>query len=457
MGANGIPLFELDALKRDWIDGVPGSVFWRQVRTCIARVEAIIDLANEQGVLITHSDPIEFAAAFLASVHSGVPTILASPNWQQSEWEQLQQQVNPAIVFGTSGISDAKASTPYKLQPGTILIPTGGSSGKLKLAVHTWGTLSAACEGFQSLVGTSDYSCCVLPLYHVSGLMQLIRSFVAEGRIAFTNYRLLQSGQIPAIAPRNLCLSLVPTQLSRLIEKASTVNWLRSLKAIFLGGAPITKPLQTQARALCLPVVPTYGMTETAAMITALPVDDFLSGKSGVGYALKHAGVQIIREDGSLCLPGETGRIRIQTRSLCLGYHGTPSDDFGSVYLSQDEGYLDQEGCLHVVGRSDRIIISGGEKIDPLEIETAFLDTGMVDQVFAIGWPEEEWGEQLVVFCVSSSPIEEIGMLRRKLKDKLVNYKIPQKIILVDHLPLTIQGKPNHVLIRDLLRNKRPV
>lgn len=448
-----IPSFELDILKRDLIEGLASAVFLEKVRNYIVRIEAVIDLANERGVLITHLEPVEFSAAFFASVHSGVPVILANPKWQRSEWEQFGEQVNPAIVFGASDISEVKTSTPGKLQPGTILIPTGGSSGSFKLAVHTWGTLKAAVDGFHAFLGHGPiHSCCALPLYHVSGLMQLMRSFISGGRIVFINYRTLQDGQIPEIATQNLCLSLVPTQLERLIGQVSVLDWLRSLKAIFLGGAPMSLSLQAKTRELRLPVIPTYGMTETAAMVTALSVNDFLSGKLGVGYPLKHAKIQVIRKNGSTCLPEEGGRIQIQTRSLCLGYHGLSSDNFRNAYLSQDEGYLDREGCLHIIGRSDRIIISGGEKIDPLEIETAFLKTGMVDQVFATGLPDSEWGELLIAFYVPLHKADGIEALRQQLKATLVNYKIPRRIIQAPQLPLTIQGKPDHALIEELLK-----
>ena len=447
------PAFKLDTLKRNLIDGISGLHFWQRVQGYIARIEAIIESANEQGVLIAEPNPIEFAAAFFASTHMGVPTILANPNWQQSEWEQLGKQVNPAVVFGDSGISKMQASETNNPRPGTILIPTGGSSGRLKLAIHTWETLTAACRGFCSFLGSETvHSCCMLPLYHVSGLMQLLRSFTSEGKIAFTNLKAFQPGQFPGMDAEKLCLSLVPTQLQRMLERKVVADWLCHLKAIFLGGAPMMPALQARVRELHLPVVSTYGMTETAAMVTALPVEDFLSGNSSVGLPLGHAQVQVVRKDGSACSPKEKGRIHIRARSLCLGYHGSPLDILKDGYLSTDEGYLDRDGYLYVVGRSDRIIISGGEKIDPLEVETVFLDTGMIAQVLVIGWPDPEWGERLITFCVPNSKTSNAEDIHQRLRANLANYKIPKQIILLPQLPLTPQGKPDRTLITKLLQ-----
>ncbi len=445
--------FNLDALKRDWIVGTAGSAFLKLVQQYIGQIEDVVDAAREQGVVIAELDPVKFAAAFFAASHSGVPTILANPKWQRYEWERLYQQVKPAIVFGVSVNFKSAPSETKSPMPGTILIPTGGSSGKLKLAVHTWDTLTAACDGFRSFAGTEPiHSCCVLPLYHVSGLMQMIRSSTSGGQIVFTDYRTLQKGQFPKIKAENLFLSLVPTQLQRIIEQKTVVDWLLNLKAIFLGGAPMSATLQARVREMRLPVVPSYGMTETAAMVTVLPTKDFLSGNIGVGYPLQHADIQVFGDNHLPCAPEEIGHIRIRTESLCLGYHELSSEILKNGYLlSTDEGYLDHDGCLHVIGRSDRIIISGGEKIDPLEIEDAFLKTGAVDQVLAMGWSDEEWGERLIAFYVPANDKDSVEALRQRLKSVLINYKIPRAIIKVSQLPLTSSGKPDHNLVDKLL------
>jgi len=447
------PEFNLNLLKRDWIIGISGSVFRQCVQKCIDRIEAVMNLANERGVVIAEPNPIDFAAAFFAAVYSGVPVISANPNWRQSEWEQLYSQVNPVIAFGAVGSPQQMSAGAKNPGPGIILIPTGGSSGKLKLTRHTWDTLTAACEAFCSFVGPEPiHSCCVLPLYHVSGLMQLMRSFVSSGQIVFTDYKMLCDGSFPDTDNNKLCLSLVPTQLQRMLKLEPSLSWLRTLKAIFLGGAPLSANLQSIARKLRLPIVLTYGMTETAAMVTALPVDDFLSGNASVGNPLPHARIRVVREDGLCCLPEEHGRIQIRSSSLFLGYHGLSSNISSENYSSMDDGYLDNEGRLHIVGRSDRIIISGGEKIDPIEVEDAFLKADFVDEVLVLGWADLEWGERLIAFYVPLGKAVGVEQLQQHLKTVLVNYKIPKKIIEVSQLPLTSQGKPDRMLIQTLLQ-----
>ena len=374
------PPFDLDTLKRDWIDGSAGAAFYTCVQRCIAAIEGAGEEAHRRGVMILESDPVRFAAAFFAAVHTGVPVVLANPKWQRVEWERVVALVNPAVVFGNSPISTVARTGIQHPQAGTILIPTGGSSGGVKFAIHRWETLVAACEGVSSLIGPGPiHCCCVLPLYHVSGLMQLLRSFVTEGQIVFPDFKDLQAGRFPDFPVSSLCLSLVPTQLQRLMAQQRLAHRLVTLRAIFLGGASVPGSVEARARALKLPVVLSYGMTETAAMVTALPPDEFLAGQTNVGRPLSHALVKVIRDDGSVCPVGEIGHIRINAKSLFLGYHNRPASVSRIGYLTDDEGYFDSLGRLHIVGRSDRLIISGGEKIDPHETNRS-VDLVMLQQ-----------------------------------------------------------------------------
>ena len=446
------PPFDLNALKRDWVDGVAGAAFYRRVQRRIAVIERGGEAARLRGVMILESEPVRFAAAFFAAVHTGVPLILANPKWQRVEWERVVTLVNPAVVFGNSPISTVARADMIHPEAGTILIPTGGSSGGVKFTIHRWETLVAACEGVSSLIGPGPINCCcVLPLYHVSGLMQLVRSFVTEGRIVFPDFKDLQAGRFPDFPASSLCLSLVPTQLQRLMAQQRLTHRLMTLRAIFLGGASVPGSVEQQARALKLPVVLSYGMTETAAMVTALPPDEFLSGQTNVGRPLSHALVKVIRDDGSVCPVGEVGHVRIHAKSLFLGYHLRTASLSRIGYLTDDEGYFDELGRLHIVGRSDRLIISGGEKIDPHEVEQAIMQTGAVEQVLVIGWPDSEWGQRLVAFYVPSIVESNERKWEAELRADLVNYKIPKQMIQVPILPLNERGKVDRKLMGRLI------
>ena len=443
---------DLKALKREWVGGITGEDLFRRTLRCVAQIELAGEQAQLRGVMILEHDPLHFAAAFFAAVHTGVPVILANPKWRRVEWEEAENLVNPAVIFGQSPISELARMGIQHPKPGAILIPTGGSSGGVKFAIHQWSTLEAACEGLSAFIGSGPIkSCCVLPLYHVSGLMQLVRSFVTEGQIAFPEFKALQAGDFPVFAANSMCLSLVPTQLQRLMAQQRIADRLMTMRAIFVGGAAVPGAVVERARELKLPVVLSYGMTETAAMVTALPADEFIAGNTNAGKVLSHALIKVVRDDGSECPAGEVGHIQINARSMFKGYHGGARDVSKLGYLSDDEGYFDSHGRIHIVGRSDRLIVSGGEKIDPQEVERTIIGTGAVEQVLVIGWPDSEWGQKLVAFYVPSAAEEHEGKWEEELRADLANYKMPKQMIQVPTLPLDERGKVDRKAMQRLI------
>jgi len=435
--------FDLAQLNRDWIAGISGKDFCAKVAGCRARLQGLSDSESASGILISERDPIAFAAGFFAAISLQIPVILANPNWGKKEWLELGSLVSLRIIFGRgfrgftcedrsgSDISDGvvTASTgsgmklsaaPTGLQPldaGSILIPTGGSTGGVKLAVHTWESLEAACDGVQAFLGGGAInSCCVLPLYHVSGLMQLLRTYHSGGYIRFDEDEVADA-----------CLSYVPTQLQRALADSERTQKLTTVRALFVGGAAMSDALAQRARTLKLPVVPVYGMTETAAMVAAIPAEAFRENPNAGAQPMGDARIEIDPD----------GRIRIQSSALFKGYHGRPLIDLSQGYVTDDEGRLDANGHLHVIGRVDRLINSGGEKIDPCEVEAAVAKIDGVNEVLAVGLPDSEWGQKLVVYYTGS----EVQDWKELLRGALVNYKLPKEMLWVVRLPLDEKGK----------------
>lgn len=446
--------FDINALKRDWIEGVSGRSFFQRVQRRMTQIKDGGIAVHTRGVMIMETDPLRFAAAFFAAAYLRMPVIVANPKWRRLEWEEVVKLVNPAVIFGNSPISTRKRKGIKNPLPPTILIPTGGSSGGVKFTIHRWETLAASCEGLSAFIGPGPInSCCVLPLYHVSGLMQLMRSFVSGGRIAFPKFQDLQSGKFPDFKKGTLCVSLVPTQLQRLMAQQRIAHQLSLVRAIFVGGAPVPGSVADRARELKLPLILSYGMTETASMVTVLPPDEFIAGNTNAGRPLRHAEVEILCEGDLACPVGKSGQIRIKGRSLFKGYHGQSRLVLKDGFLTDDEGYFDSMGRLHIVGRRDRLIISGGEKIDPQEVERAILNTGSVEQVLVIGWPDAEWGQKLVAFYIMNAVESNEKKWQEELRADLVNYKIPKVMIQVPILPLNERGKVDRKLMEMLIAN----
>lgn len=348
--------------------------------------------AGIEPLVLVETDPMEFASRFFAAVSLCRPVVLANPSWGTLEREEFGQLMAHPVA------------------PGSILIPTGGTTGGVKLAVHDWGSLSAGARATQTFLGGGPvHSLCRLPLYHVSGLMQLIRAFVSGGSVCFDPEG--EAGR---------CLSLVPTQLHRLIQSRERIQKLNTAKCIFIGGAAMSEALKQRVRELRIPVVPVYGMTETAAMIAVIPQEDFLSDPEAGALPLG---------DAEICIDPDQS-IRVRGGSLFQGYHGREPWDRAEGYRTGDAGWIDPHGRLHLMGRMDTLINTGGEKVDPSEVRSALLQLEGVMEATVCGEPSQDWGYAVVAHVRVDSRYpntSEAGLLRA-LKKRLSPFKVPKRI-----------------------------
>jgi O-succinylbenzoic acid--CoA ligase len=403
--------FNLKSCDRDWVEGISGQELLARVQSRAKSIEG-----QDQLMVIDQIDPHDFTVEFFAAVSVGRSIALANPNWGAQERKQFDALLGRGLP-PLGGLISGNNCLNVGDQARVILIPTGGTTGGIKLATHTWETLEAACKAVQQFLGGAAIdSCCVLPLYHVSGLMQLLRAYHSGGSIRF------DEDDVEA-----RCVSYVPTQLQRALFDEKRIQALSRTRVIFVGGAPMPESLAAQARAHKLPVMPVYGMTETAAMVAAIPVADFLADSRAGALPLAETHIEI----------DSSGRIRIQSPALFKGYHGREPLDLSQGYLTGDEGYIDEKSRLHVTGRIDRLVISGGEKIDPREVEEAVSAMAGVTEVLAVGLPDAEWGQKLVVYYTG----QELVDWKERLKEQLMTYKLPKEILRVDRLPLDEKGK----------------
>ncbi len=403
-------------------------------------------------ILLKGKNDHQFLSSFLASVGKGCPVFVGNRQWQSQEWQEVFAAVNPDLLIEENVVEQLSFSHLNPNLMGNIMIPTGGSSGKIRFVKHNWKTLSASVTGFCHYFKQETVNCfCILPLYHVSGLMQFMRTFLTGGNLILYSYKRLEKAwqnqdiatlhQLQNIAQNNYFLSLVPTQLQRLLNYGAG-NWLSQFKAVLLGGAPPWKSLLATARHYQVPIALTYGMTETASQVVTLQPDEFLAGNNSVGQVLPHANVLIKGEAGKELAPGKIGTITIQSQSLGLGYYSDP-DWNPNRLITDDLGYFDTAGYLHIVGRQSRKIITGGENVFPDEVEAAILSTGLVTDVYVMGIRDQYWGEVVSAIYVPNNESMTIGNIKEQLKRSLSGYKIPKQWLAVDLIPRNEQGKVN--------------
>ncbi len=318
---------------------------------------------------------------------------------------------------------------------GWLGIATGGTSGGVRFARHDERTLGAAVRGFCEYFDIERVNAVdVLPAYHVSGLMARVRCAATGGTHVAWDWKRLEAGERPELggASGGWVISLVPTQLQRLLGVPEAVAWLRGFRIIFVGGGPVWPELAEAAARAELRVSLSYGMTETAAMVAALKPAEFLAGARSCGRVLPHAAVRLDAE----------GVITVAGESVFRGYW--PAVVTAREFETEDLGRFDARGHLEVLGRRDAVIITGGKKVQPAEVERALRASGEFDDVAVIGVPDGEWGE-VVVACY---PAGGRGPNFARAVENLSGPLRPKRFVAIAEWPRNAQGKINRAELR---------
>ena len=460
--------------KENWLIGIDQMQLLNLTQDRYYTLQQLIQATGKSLTLVlAESDPLCFLAGFVAACTAQCSVFLGNPQWTTAEWQQVLQLAQPDLVWGdgvdewmvelakfktqnskfgsalgelTQAANSPEAKTQNSLS--SIMIPTGGSSGRIRFVIHTWETLTASVFGLQQYFQVGQInSCCVLPLHHVSGLMQFIRSFVSRGKLAVFPLKNWEWG-IDQIEPDQFFLSLVPTQLQRLLQRDES-DRLAQFHTVLLGGAPAWNELLQTSRHKGVRLSPTYGMTETASQVATLKPDAFLQGQTGCGQVLPHAQI-VIRDPAGIALPtGQIGTVTIQAKSLMLGYY--PECFHSSWFETDDLGFFDAAGYLHIVGRSSQKIITGGENVFAAEVEAAIRSTQLVQDVCVVGIPDSEWGERVAAVYVPVFTTVSITEIQTALSDRLTKFKQPKTWIAVEQLPRNAQGKVNYAQVKQTI------
>jgi O-succinylbenzoic acid--CoA ligase len=270
--------------------------------------------------------------------------------------------------------------------------------------------------------------------------MQFLRSFLSLGELIILPYSSFKKNPILTFEYQSFFISLVPKQLHFFLENYP--DWLTQFQVVLLGGAKTSLNLLESAREKKIKLALTYGMTETASQIVTLKPKDFISQNNTVGKVIPHAQILICDGQGKELSNNQTGIIAIKAKSLFLGYY--PNFNVSNIFLTDDLGHFDEQKYLHIIGRNSQKIITGGENVFPLEVETAILETQLVKDVVVIGLPDEQWGEVVTAIYISPNNNFDLEKLKIILRKQLSTYKCPKHWFAVDQIPRTTLGKINY-------------
>lgn len=387
--------FSLDTLRR-W-------QHWQDIEPHLHAAQSELSTIDpDLPALVSSADSWECIGKSLACIQEDRPLFLIEPNLPQAAYDKLLTQI-----------------CPQEKRPehrGVICIATSGThSGTPRFAMHRWEHFTQAAKAAITLFPEGKpHTHCSLPLHHISGWMQWIRAWLADGEILFGK------AGTTHIRPGSNITSLVPTQLHQLLKSGHS-EWLEAMGLIFLGGAPAHPELLEQAQRLDLKIAPCYGSTETAAMV-AVQMPSQTST-----HILPHAKVSI-----------HEGYITIHAPSLFAGYFPDLPEK-QDHWQSSDLGQIDSNGKLKILGRSDAIIITGGKKVDPQEVADAIETIEGIEAAAVLGLADPKWGQRVLAFYEGHPlPPESI---KAQLSLKLPSYKIPKDFIWLEELPRTALGK----------------
>jgi o-succinylbenzoate---CoA ligase len=327
-----------------------------------------------------------------------------------------------------------------------VIIFTSGSTSKSKGIILSFSSLyNSALNSNQLLRYTrSDRWLTSLPFYHVGGFSIITRSLLFG---------------IPLIVPDSISvehlidsinkfqptfISLVSAQLKKIVGENISPN--PELKNCLIGGGFSDPEIIKKAYDLGWPVNLVYGSTETASFVTALLKDELIIKPNSVGRAIPTNRIKITDDDENELKPFEIGEVAVQSNAIMSGYlneidtNKVIKDGF---YYTGDTGFVDEDGYLFIEGRKNYLISTGGENVNPIEVEKALLLHPLISEAAVFPLKDKEWGEIIAVAVVLKDRSDKLSYddIKKFLQERISGFKIPKKIFFEDQLPKTELGK----------------
>ena len=369
---------------------------------------------------IVADNALASVVALLALLELRVPALLLHPRLTAVERAAL--------------LADAERAGDVPHADAAAVIYTSGTTGAPRGAVLTRAALVASAAASAANLGWRDddrWLAC-MPVARVGGLSILTRCLAARRAVVLADG--FDAVAFPALvdAERVTLASLVPTMLARVLDARPDWTPPPHLRAILVGGAAAPERLLQRAALRRVPIVLTYGLTESCSQVVATPyAERFAPAAFGAGRPLPTAAVRIV-----------AGRIEVGGPMLMAGYLGAAPLPPGAFLDTGDLGDLDARGCLTVHARRADLIVTGGENVYPAEVERELERCPGIAAAAVFGVSDDLWGETVAAALV----VDPAGALRDEelrawICSRLAPHKRPRSICRVERLPQTAAGK----------------
>lgn len=396
---------------------------------------------------------------------SGAKALVFEPVVQEAV--SASAEAENVIRIGVGAVQDVQAN--FDDWTGSIFEPTPQASAEdLSLMLYTSGTtgkpkgvprrqrterISALAHVAQNQYGYGERTLGVMPLYHTMGVRSLLALALVDG-LFVCSPKFDADKALAAIQAEKLThLYLVPTLYHELLARPDFAQTdVSSIRKLGFAGAPMHDALLHRLQAAFKPelFVNHYGSSE---VYTCAFNQDAVGKPGSAGRAGINTRLRVIKLDGvasdALAAPGEEGQILAELAGdeAFEGYHNRPDANAKSLkdgwYFTGDTGYFDAAGDLYVTGRVDDMIISGGENISPVDIESVLSLHPAVDEVVVAGLQDERWGQRVVAFIKTRDAVAvnaEALDAHCRLSD-MVNFKRPREYVFVRDIPKSPVGK----------------
>jgi len=465
------------------ITGSGSAVSYGQLRQqvdALGRTLSQLGLGRGDRIAMALPNGLEVIASFLAASTVGTAAPL-NPAYTRDEFQfYLEDTGARALIVPPKDGDEARAAAGDQVliveaecdADGRVQFSSTGSAGDLRSAVypepddialilHTSGTtsrpkrvplshanlLTSARNVAETYRLTSaDVSLCVMPLFHVHGLVaSTLATLCTGGTVVVPPKFNPLSFWVTVRDYRATWYSAVPTihqvLLSRAKTKPSGAEQLRFIRSCSAALAPQT--MSDIEERFGVPILEAYGMTEAAHQMASNPLPPAArkGGSVGRGTAVE---IAILDEAGQQLPQGTVGEVSIKGPNVFRGYEGNPEANAESFangwFRTGDQGYLDDGGYLMLVGRLKELINRGGEKISPREIDDTLLTHPAVGEAVCFGIPHRVYGEAVAAAVVLKADVKESDLIAH-CRLSLSDFKCPTVVYIVDSIPRTATGK----------------
>lgn len=465
----------------------------------LAKISAYVEeelsvhhISDEHPLIIVTANSTDVVLLLAACFLNNIPVVPLHPETTPADLDHLLSRIKPAAIYNSApdSFSVPDSIPEFQFKPDELPKDNHPSDNNFTNFVHSSPEniagffLTSGSTGVPKIVpikrrqvfyaakssernfrpDKNRYWLLCLPLNHVGGVSVIYRSLLYGSAIYLTTR--FQKEDIRSLLHENKMFeaaSMVPTMLLALLEE-SFFRVQFNFKGLLLGGGPISLALINEATTRGIPIVISYGMTETFGQIVANPT--LRSGgmyipKKSVGVIFRDNEMEIRGENGQPVSTLESGRIWLKGPQVFDGYLDSSRNedvfDMDGWFDTGDFGHVNRMGQLYIESRRTDLIITGGENVNPYQIEEQLQLHPDIDEAAVIGVPDEKWGQRVVAFLVLSPEAEtepSTSGLTEFLRSKLRGFSIPKEYVLISHLPKTGTQKVKRQELRTLYMNK---